>query len=106
MTELGKILKRLRIDFNEQQQDMAKKLGISTPLLSSIENGWKSMPNRLVTEIIYKYHFDLTQIDEFERVVFFNNNMNKKLLEGLDEYSKEYVLNYIWDKKRKVQNAR
>ena len=106
MTELGKFLKRLRIDFNEQQQDMAKKLGISNPLLSSIENGWKSMPNRLVTEIIYKYHFDLTQIDEFERVVFLNNNMNKKLLEGLDEYSKEYVLNYIWDKKRKVQNAR
>ena len=65
-----------------------------------IENGCKPMPNRVVTEIIYKYHFTITQIEELERVVFLNNNMNNNLLKGLDEYSKGYVLNYIWDKKR------
>ena len=106
MTELSKILKKLRIDYNEQQQDMAKILGVSKPFLSMIENGCKPMPNRVVTEIIYKYYFTITQIEELERAVFLNNNMNNKLLKDLDEYSKEYVLNYIWDKKRKVQNAR
>lgn len=99
MTELSKILKKLRIDYDEQQQDMAKILGISNPFLSMIENGCKPMPNRVVAKIIYKYHFTITQIEELERAVFLNNNMNNNLLKGLDEYSKEYVLNYIWDKK-------
>lgn len=58
-TPLGKELMKIRVDNNESQKDMAKKLNISTSYLSSIENGLKNPPSNCCEKII-KY-YDLTE---------------------------------------------
>ncbi len=44
ITELGKFLRKLRIDRGEVLLDMAGKLGVSASFLSAVENGNKRMP--------------------------------------------------------------
>ena len=45
LTELGKFLRKLRIDRNELLKDMADTLKVSTAFLSAVETGKKSPPN-------------------------------------------------------------
>ena len=54
----GKELRKLRIDRDENINDMAKKLGISISYLSSIEAGKRNIPNDMTNKIIEKYHLD------------------------------------------------
>lgn len=46
VSELGKFLRKLRIDCGEVLFDMAEKLGVSPSFLSSVENGKKRMPSK------------------------------------------------------------
>ena len=46
VTELGKFLRKLRIDCGEVLFDMAGKLGVSPAFLSAVENGKKRMPSK------------------------------------------------------------
>lgn len=54
-TDLGKYLKKLRIDKGEKMLDMANKLNVSSAFLSSVENGKKKMPSAMMTNIISLY---------------------------------------------------
>lgn len=54
-TELGKYLKKLRIDKGEKMQDMAEKLNVSSSFLSSVESGKKRMPSMMMRNIIKIY---------------------------------------------------
>ncbi len=42
ITNFGKFCRRLRIDNGELLYDMAKKLGVSSAFMSSVENGKKN----------------------------------------------------------------
>lgn len=55
LTQLGKELRKLRIDREEKLLDMAKKLGISSAFLSAVEIGKKPIPAKLVDQIIAVY---------------------------------------------------
>ena len=44
VTELGRLLRIIRVNTGDSTRDMAKKLQISTSLLISIENGHRSTP--------------------------------------------------------------
>ena len=51
LTQLGKFLRKLRIDRGELLRDMAKKLDVALSFLSSVENGKKKMPTEWVVKI-------------------------------------------------------
>ncbi|UTO29047.1 helix-turn-helix domain-containing protein [Bartonella harrusi] len=55
ITPFGKTLRKLRIDHSERLLDMAKKLDISVPFLSSVEIGKKSVPVGMEEKIIEVY---------------------------------------------------
>ncbi len=63
LTAFGKELRKLRIDHDEIQQDMAARLGVSAPFLSAVETGRKKPPRSLVPTLasVYGLSADQTQ---------------------------------------------
>lgn len=58
LTELGKILRKIRIDRQELLRDMAGTLGVSAAYLSAVENGKRNAPATWVDKIIHAYHLN------------------------------------------------
>ncbi|MBO4789965.1 MAG: helix-turn-helix transcriptional regulator [Oxalobacter sp.] len=58
LTELGKFLKKLRVDRNEVLKDMAGKLGVTASFLSAVENGKKRMPSEWNGKLCAAYSLD------------------------------------------------
>lgn len=63
-TPYGKLLKKLRIDFDETAADMARKLDISTSLLNSIESGARAIPSGLSEKVAKAYSLKGKQRDD------------------------------------------
>ncbi len=64
LTELGKFLRKLRIDNGQLLKDMADILSISSANLSAVENGKRKPQDKMIDQIIKKYH--LTEIAQNE----------------------------------------
>lgn len=58
LTELGKILRKIRIDRQELLRDMAHNLGVSAAYLSAVENGKRNAPMAWIEKIIQEYHLN------------------------------------------------
>lgn len=58
LTELGKILRKIRIDRQELLRDMASILGVSVAYLSAVENGKRNAPATWVEKIVQEYHLN------------------------------------------------
>ena len=55
LTDLGKTLRKIRIDNAELLKDMAQKVGMSPAMLSSIENGNRRPPSDFVSRMEKAY---------------------------------------------------
>ena len=82
---LGKFLRKLRIDNNEYLKDMSQKLDVSISYLSAIENGVKKISPDLVEKIILVYSLDVEQIDKLKMYVMEANNSVDLDLSKLDD---------------------
>ena len=82
---LGKFLRKLRIDNNEYLKDMSQKLDVSISYLSAIENGVKKISPDLVETIILVYSLDVEQIDKLKMYVMEANNSVDLDLSKLDD---------------------
>jgi transcriptional regulator with XRE-family HTH domain len=58
LTELGKILRKIRIDRQELLRDMAETLGVSAAYLSAVENGKRNAPAAWIDKIIQAYRLN------------------------------------------------
>ncbi|WP_455475311.1 helix-turn-helix domain-containing protein [Bartonella sp. B17] len=58
LTSFGKNLRKLRIDRAERLFDMAKKIGVSSAFLSSVEIGKKPIPSQMEEKIIKAYNLN------------------------------------------------
>ncbi len=58
LTEIGKELRKIRIDNDENIKAMASKLDMSISYLSSIESGGRTVPNDLVKKVVMAYNLD------------------------------------------------
>lgn len=67
LTELGKELRKLRVDKRENLATMSKTLGISVSYLSAIENGARDIPHGFIANLSESYHLSQPQIDVFNR---------------------------------------
>lgn len=63
-TQLGKFLRKIRIDHDERMYDMAKRIGVSSAFLSSVENGRKKPSDDLIKKIVSEYQLTLEQQKE------------------------------------------
>ncbi|RTL35396.1 MAG: XRE family transcriptional regulator [Rhodocyclaceae bacterium] len=69
LTELGKELRKLRIDRGLTMMDMAGELGYSTAMLSGIETGRKRVPEDVVDRLMRAYPDLGARRDQFEALV-------------------------------------
>lgn len=60
-TELGKYLRKLRIDHGEVMKEMADKLGITTSYLSAIELGKRTPQEDLIEKVAGQYELPSDQ---------------------------------------------
>ena len=65
ITELGKEIRKLRIDKDENLSSMSKKLGISVSYLSAIENGTREIPTDFVDKLSEIYNLSKKRKEEF-----------------------------------------
>lgn len=55
VTQLGKILRIIRINTSDSMRTMASKLDLSVSYLSAIENGKRNVPQDFEEKVIYSY---------------------------------------------------
>ena len=84
MNELGKFLKKLRLDHNEVLFDMAKRLNVSSAFLSAVENGRKTPPLMWVDVLSASYQLTGLQRRELEEII---NRSIKQIRMDLSEAS-------------------
>lgn len=99
VTELGKFLRKLRIDNNELMLNMANKLKVSSAFLSSVENGKKRPPLGWKSEIENLYNLSDRQKEEWENLFFYAVNETTINLEQFTEKGKDFMLEFA----RKVE---
>lgn len=68
VTELGKELRKIRIDRDERLLDMAKRLNKSSAFVSAVEVGKKSPPARFEEDIIQSYQLAQSLADRLRIV--------------------------------------
>ena len=66
-TELGKFLRKLRIDNDELLKHMADRLGLASSTLSSIEAGRRKPPKGFTEKVAAEYRLDAHQVEELDR---------------------------------------
>lgn len=69
INDLGKMLRKIRIEGEERLLDMAERIGVSVAFLSAIETGRKSPPLNIVDRIATAYKMDKKQRTQLELVV-------------------------------------
>lgn len=95
-TELGKYLKKLRIDESETIANMAEKLEVSSSFLSAIEVGKKNLPDTMADKLHEAYDFDDTQKKEFYEARSITNNKVEISLEEGDSMRNSLALSFGW----------
>ncbi|MED9928650.1 MAG: helix-turn-helix transcriptional regulator [Slackia isoflavoniconvertens] len=65
-TELGRFLRKLRIDKDELMKDMADRMKIASSTLSSIEMGRRNPPKGFVEKLASEYGIEGAQLDELK----------------------------------------
>lgn len=83
LTSLGRYLRKLRIDRGELLKDMADKLGISSAMLSSIENGKRNPAQDFASKVADAYDLNAAERDELLRFVAENSESASIGLKGL-----------------------
>lgn len=84
VTDVGRFLRKLRLDENEVLFDMAKKLECSSAFISAIELGKRPIPYDLQQKIIIIYSLSENQQKDFQRAI---DQSAKSVTIGFDELS-------------------
>lgn len=95
MNELGKFLKILRINKNENLKKMSNKLNVSSSFLSMLENDKRKLNNNLKEKIIKEYKLDDNEIKEFEKAIILSNDEIKINLEKFNLKQKEIIIQIL-----------
>ena len=69
LTDLGRLLRKIRIDHSEILKNMADHFGVTSSYLSAVENGKRPIPEAWEAIILSIYHLDENQEAELRRAV-------------------------------------
>jgi transcriptional regulator with XRE-family HTH domain len=93
-TNLGKFLRKVRIDNDEMLKDMADKLGVTSSFLSAVENGKRKMPAAWSVKITELYGFDDEQIMIFNKAIANTEESVKLNLQGISVPKRELIVSF------------
>ncbi|MCP5460025.1 MAG: helix-turn-helix transcriptional regulator [Gammaproteobacteria bacterium] len=92
LTPFGRRIRKLRVDRDETQSDVARALGVSVAFWSSIETGKKNVPSDLLGRI--SAHFGLRDPRELEELADVSRNEVRINMQRLNDPSRELVLGF------------
>ena len=107
LTEFGKFCRKLRIDHNETQQDIANYLGVTTAYLSTVEHGKRNISEKLVDKLISRYNLSGAKLNQFKSTITNSISFIKIHLHRMNSLDREliikiyYNLNELNDKDKK-----
>ena len=92
VTEVGRFLRKLRIDVNEVLYDMANRMGCSSAFISAIELGKRPVPEEFRQKLIKIYNLSPDQQEEFQHAI--DDSAKGVLIDfnGLGDNTKELAL--------------
>lgn len=64
MTELSKILRKIRLENGQILKKMADSLGVTSSYLSAVENGKRPMPKEWLQKLAQEYELSQERVDE------------------------------------------
>ena len=92
VTNLGKFLRKLRIDKDELLLDMAQRLEVSAPFLSKVETGKKKPPKEWKEKMIDMYNIKGNDREIFEKYFFEAENQRAIDLSNYNETEKDIMI--------------
>ena len=107
LTEFGKFCRKLRIDHNETQQDIANYLGVTTAYLSTVEHGKRNISEKIVDKLISRYNLSGAKLNQFKSTITNSVSSIKIHLHKVNSLDREliikiyYNLNELNDKDKK-----
>ena len=94
VTNLGKKLRKIRIDNDEISSDMARKLEISVSYLSAIENGKRNIPKNFAEKLFKIYQLSDNDKEKILQAISIYSGEMRIRLDSLNEKQKELSLLY------------
>ena len=94
ITQLGKFLRKIRIDCNQILMDMATELNISVAQLSAIELGKRAVSDATKSKIIELYSSFCSGKEELERLIDMSQPSFKEDFEGIPEMRRELFISF------------
>ncbi len=91
-TELGKILRKIRIDHGEVLKDMADKLHVSSSYLSAVEVGKRNIPGHWIEELIRFYSLESFVAEKLRALSEESLKSIKLNIEGIDQAKRRVAL--------------
>lgn len=94
VTNLGKKLRKIRIDNDEISSDMARKLEISVSYLSAIENGKRNISKDLAEKLFKIYQLSDNDKEKILQAISIYSGEMRIRLDSLNEKQQELSLLY------------
>lgn len=69
MTDVGKVLRIIRINVGDTAKDMADKLEMSSAYLSAIENGNRNVPQDFFSNICNSYELSILEKNQLKKAI-------------------------------------
>ena len=94
LTEIGKFLRKLRIDKGEILRDMAMKLEVSSAFLSAVENGKKKIPDSWLLKLQNLYSLDQDQMTQLKEAVLASSDTIELNIANASEERKRLAISF------------
>jgi len=95
MTNLGKVLRKIRSDNGETLKDMAAKLNVSITYLSYVETGERQCPLKWESIIVSEYILCEKQVEELKQSIAESINKIKINIDELCENKKSLTVDFL-----------
>ena len=92
VTEVGRFLRKLRVDADEVLYDMSQRMGCTSAFISALELGKRPVPSEFQQKLIRIYNLTNEQKSDFQKAIDKSATSVTIDLGELDEPSKEVAL--------------
>ena len=92
LTEVGKLLRIIRINSGDTSRDMAKKLGLSASYLSAIEGGKRNIPTDMEKMLSKSYPLSKIDIEKLRSAMLSSSDSVKINLTDFAEKKQRVIM--------------
>lgn len=96
-TSFGKEIRKLRVDHDQTQKDLAKLLGVSPAFLSAVEVGKKQVPKNWTEKIAEIYRLSQRQTERLQAAIDDSSAAVKIDLRSASRLKRQMAIKLAWE---------